>query len=202
MFKSAHFHKRNLPHIYLPNAAYFITFRIKGSLPAVKIQELLAWKEKQGVPRNKDEKYLLESRFFDRYDTALDNSKRLQYFKNPELAQIVAELIHKYDGKEYFLIAYSIMPNHVHLVILLYDASKTPDKILHTIKRLSAYRINNKIGKKGKFWQSESYDHIVRDEDELRRIVEYTLYNPVKAGLVENWEDWKFNYLSDFNNAP
>ena len=46
------------------------------------------------------------------------------------------------------------------------------------------------------FWQHESYDHVVRDENELGRIVEYVLNNPVKVGFCENWEDWKYSYCN------
>ena len=50
------------------------------------------------------------------------------------------------------------------------------------------------LGRNGRFWQEESYDHIIRDEAELNRIRQYILYNPVKAGLVDNPEDWPWNY--------
>jgi REP element-mobilizing transposase RayT len=46
-------------------------------------------------------------------------------------------------------------------------------------------------------WQSESYDHIVRDEDEFYRIINYIINNPVKAGLVENWQDWPHTYINE-----
>lgn len=42
----------------------------------------------------------------------------------------------------------------------------------------------------------ESYDHVVRDEEEFVRIIDYIVENPVKAGLVDNWTSWKYTYLS------
>lgn len=45
-------------------------------------------------------------------------------------------------------------------------------------------------------WQDENYDRIVRNGEELGRIIRYTLNNPVKIGLVKKWEDWEFNYLN------
>ena len=47
----------------------------------------------------------------------------------------------------------------------------------------------------GSFWQAESYDHVVRN-GELERIISYVLENPVKAGLVEDWEQWPYTYLA------
>ena len=89
------------------------------------------------------------------------------------------------------------MPNHVHLVFHLKENSRSVDKIMHSIKRYSARESNKILQREGSFWQSESYDHIVRDEDELERIIKYVLMNPVKAKLVEKWEDWEYSYLAE-----
>lgn len=101
------------------------------------------------------------------------------------------------------------MSNHVHL---LFDttgynesaatniAGKTKDYPVADTMRLlkgSASRFCNlELERNGAFWQKESYDHYVRNDEELCRIVEYILNNPVKAGLVKYWEDWKFSYLN------
>lgn len=69
-------------------------------------------------------------------------------------------------------------------------------KILQDLKKFTAVKCNKLLNRSGAFWQHESYDHVVRDEKELRRIVEYVLNNPVKAGLCEKWEDWKYSYCN------
>jgi putative transposase len=194
MQDQTHFHRRNLPHIYREKSTYFITFRLKGSIPFEKLKDLKDWRKNLEQAKTKDEKYEQESLFFDKYDSFLHNNKKIAYLKNPLIAKYVAEQIHKYDGKEYTLICYSIMPNHVHLVFSLLENSKSMDKIMHSIKRVSAYQSNRILKTTGAFWQSESYDHIVRNEDELWSIIKYTLYNPVKAKLVDDWHEWKFNY--------
>ncbi|MEE9429781.1 MAG: transposase [Melioribacteraceae bacterium] len=111
--------------------------------------------------------------------------------------KIVKNELHKNDAKDYKLICYCIMPNHVHLIFYLLEKSRSVSKFMQAIKRVSAYYANLELGKKGSFWQAESFDHIVRDEDELEKLIEYTLMNPVKAGLVEDWKSWKHSYLSD-----
>ena len=68
--------------------------------------------------------------------------------------------------------------------------------ILRLIKGSTARECNKVLNRSGKFWQQESYDHVVRDNKELKRIVKYLLNNPVKAGLCERWEDWKWNYCN------
>ena len=70
-------------------------------------------------------------------------------------------------------------------------------KIMKRIKGASAYFCNKALGKTGTFWQKDSFDHFVRTEKEWHNIVKYILDNPVKAGLVEKWEDWDGSYCTD-----
>ena len=62
-------------------------------------------------------------------------------------------------------------------------------------KSFTAKKSNTILQLTGQFWEAESYDHIVR-EGEFDKIVNYILLNPVKAGLVKQWEDWKCTYLA------
>jgi REP element-mobilizing transposase RayT len=79
------------------------------------------------------------------------------------------------------------MANHVHLLICpLWELAK----ITQGIKGFTAHEINRLRGTSGTFWQDESYDHWVRDEEELPRIIAYIENNPVKAGLSANPQDW------------
>jgi putative transposase len=65
---------------------------------------------------------------------------------------------------------------------------------MHSLKGYTAYEGNRLLGRKGAFWEHESYDHYVRDEEELERIVAYVLSNPLKAGLVTDWKAWPWSY--------
>ncbi len=73
-------------------------------------------------------------------------------------------------------------------------SDKPVSKIMQSLKRYTAREANKILGRRGAFWQDESYDHVVRDSNELERIVLYVLHNPVKAGLIEHWRDWKWSY--------
>jgi REP element-mobilizing transposase RayT len=124
----------------------------------------------------------------------------------------VAEALRYRDGQIYRLDAYCIMSNHVHVVfapflsarelreVLLPEGlrfiSKNPslDAIMKSLKGYTAWESNRALGRKGTFWEQESYDHVVRDEAEFERVVRYTLENPVKAGLVKGWREWKWSY--------
>lgn len=66
--------------------------------------------------------------------------------------------------------------------------------IMHSIKRHTAYEANRLLERSGAFWQAESYDHYTRDHEEWLRTIRYTLNNPVKAGLVQEWQEWPWSW--------
>lgn len=208
------FYRRKLPHWQPHGAEYFVTFRLAGSLPKEAIvklkreRDLLIQKHSSGSPRSdklSDLRAKVHKLIFKKYDDLLDESLTgPTWLAQTEVTEIVKEAIHFRDGQEYELYAYSIMPNHVHLVFKLPDPrSINPEenedfpvtKLLHSLKSYTALEANKVLLRVGNsFWQSESYDHVIRDSNELERIIYYTLNNPVKAGLVNEWRGWKFSY--------
>jgi len=131
---------------------------------------------------------------FLRLDRELDQARDgPTWLRDVRLAKIVADsLLNGAEGlRLYRLSAYVIMSNHVHILIwpkaLLYRITKS-------IKGYSARECNKLLDRTGeKFWQEESFDHSVRNEDEFYRIKEYIERNPVKAGLVESPGDWPWS---------
>ena len=188
------FHRRNLPHLHPSVGTFFITFRLAGSLPAGVIKRLREEVEEQEKSKKKIKN---QKGFFAQYDDLLDNAKNgVHYVSNPTIATLCKNQLHYYDGKEYDLIAYCIMSNHVHVVYLLKENSRSISQIMHSIKRYTAKESNKILKREGKFWQDESFDRLVRDETELRKIVNYVINNPVKTGLINNWEEWKWTYCN------
>ena len=61
--------------------------------------------------------------------------------------------------------------------------------ILHSWKSYTGTQANLVLGRSGRFWQREYYDHAIRDQEEFEHYVWYTLMNPVKAGLCVRWQD-------------
>jgi REP element-mobilizing transposase RayT len=85
------------------------------------------------------------------------------------------------------------MPNHVH-TILWPMPNFTLSEILKSRKRHTARQANLILGATGEtFWQPESYDHWIRNDEEKARIRRYIRMNPVKAGLCKAPEDWKWS---------
>jgi putative DNA methylase len=73
------------------------------------------------------------------------------------------------------------------------DAFSPLSNILHSLKSYTANRANAILKRTGCFWQPESYDHWIRDLDELERVVAYVIHNPVKAGLCATPVEWRFS---------
>ncbi len=204
------YYRRNLPHIHPEGHPLFITFNLTESLPLEILSELKAQRgqELKALKNNSSaERYKIEKKYFGRYDEWLDHCAHgSRWLESANIAQIVASEMQSMDGDRYWLMAYCIMPNHVHLLIesLVMEQSQHQGKsarypiteILRLLKGRTARACNLELHRNGSFWQHESYDHYVRDEAELERIIHYILNNPVKAGLVKEWKEWSFTYLS------
>ena len=203
-FRYRRTYRRNLPHIQPIGADLFITFRLAGSLP----QNVLAWMAEERRWREQIENGISKPnltvtgrarRHFAMLEKYLDNcTAGPTWLAQSSVADLVAEALHHRDGSVYRLDAFSLMPNHVHSVFkpLTRDGhTYSLSSIMHSLKRNTARQANLVLDRSGSFWAHESFDHYVRDEEELRRIVRYVLGNPVKAGLVECWQDWPWNYV-------
>ncbi len=210
------FFKRKLPHYHARNATYFITFRLAGSLPVaawIKLRE--EYELEQRLLANQfhgealhEERYKSQKRYFARFDALLDSAQAgPRWLAEPQIADIVARQIHVLHPKEYCLYAYCIMCNHVHLLIDQQDIPEPPrppngkhytalSRAMRSLKGISGYNCVQALGCKGAFWQHESYDHIVRNEKEFERILNYIVNNPVKAGLAQRWDEWKYTYIN------
>lgn len=192
------FYRRRLPHIQVSGAAYFVTFRLKNSLP-VEVLEQLSVESKHIRELSKDQIDIEQHRWFETCDGYLDQALQGETFlKDVRVADLFAEAIHYRDLKVYDLISFCIMPNHVHLICTSLEKEGETyfslTGILHSLKRHTAKEANKILQRSGAFWPDESYDHIIRDEAELERIIKYVLHNPVKANLVKEQEDWKWSY--------
>jgi REP element-mobilizing transposase RayT len=184
------FHKRNLPHLYFSDGIYFVTYRLANSIPLDKLKLI---KSKNSL----DWDFEKFSRLFEKYDKLLNSNKlNTNYLAQNEIADICKQTIHYYDGKEYTLICYCIMPNHIHLVFELLPGNKGISKIMQSIKGISARRCNLQLNISDSFWQDESFDRWIRNDKELYHIIRYVLLNPVSAGLVNSWNEWRNTYCN------
>jgi REP element-mobilizing transposase RayT len=171
---------RNLPHWRQPGVIYFVTFRLADSLPAEKRHEL------ELSLTNADQKN--QPCFMPHLEEWLDSGYGECLLRNPAQAKIVADCLRHFDGQRYELLAWVVMPNHVHVLVRSLEGHDI-DKVLHTWKSFTAHEINKSLGRSGPLWQRESYDHIVRDPTALWSIAHYIVNNPAKAGYKTRFVD-------------
>ncbi len=122
---------------------------------------------------------------------------------NDAAKDIVFSSIKFHAGSEYDLHGCVVMETHAHMLLKpLEGQARTPvlpvtpvynlARIMHSIKSYSAHRLRKLLEIEGSVWLSESYDRIVRDENEYVEKMNYIIYNPVKAGLVQRPEGYKW----------
>ncbi|RZK26868.1 MAG: hypothetical protein EOO63_14175 [Hymenobacter sp.] len=190
------YYERNLPHWLPPGSTLFLTFRLAGTLPSEVLARYHAeWALEDQAVQREETTYARQRRYFGRFDTLLAGAPGPTWLWHETVAGIVKESLHYYDEKAYQLNCYCIMPNHVHVLLTLPDEAPTLSRTLQSIKSYTAARANKLLERNGAFWHRETYDHICRDAAEVQRINSYILLNPVKAGLVTEWQHWPHTYL-------
>ena len=184
------YYRRNLPHFYPDDAIYFVTFRLAHTISGIELQRLHPLYP--GARASNED----HSKYFQEYEFVLDAARHgPKYLEREDIREIVKASLTFAGEKWLDMIAFTIMPNHVHFVAKL-KGEKTLPQVMQSIKGFSSREANKILGNTGTaFWQAESYDRVVR-EGRLGNTVYYILMNPVKAGLVEDWRDWPGSYLS------
>lgn len=189
---------RRLPHWSQPGTMCFITFRTWDSMPAHVVARWLAerkaWLRRHSIdPACADSGARLRAlpndlrgRFAeyvsDRWHEHLDALHGACVLRQPAMARIVGDSLCHSDGDRYVLADYVVMPNHVHLLA----AFPHEDAMLaqcESWKHYTARQINRGLGRKGRFWQQDGFDHLVRSAEQFDHFRRYIADNPAKARL-------------------
>jgi putative transposase len=172
------YYESNLPHWLPERAEPFLTWRLYGSLPAKVVARLKIDADRPG-------------RQFARAERLLEkNPKGPLWLLDQRIAESIEAAILRGQNKlgQYNVLAYVVMPNHVHLLIA---PNANLGRITNGLKGVTARDANRILKRTGNpFWQGESFDHWVRDAAESQQIIEYIENNPVKANLAKRAEDW------------
>lgn len=89
------------------------------------------------------------------------------------------------------MLAWVLMPDHVHWLIQLGDHGSLSD-VISRLKSASARGANRAMGRRGSLWAPAFHDHALRAEEDLRHSARYVIANPVRAGLVKRVGDYPF----------
>jgi REP element-mobilizing transposase RayT len=163
-----------------------ITFRLADSLPPAA----LAQKE-QPVGGRADADMQLRRRV----QAYLDAGYGACFLRQARIARLIEQSLLHSDGPKYRLLAWTIMPNHVH-VVMETVVGHTLSTIIKAWKSFTAHKANKLLGRTGAFWHPDYFDRVICDERHLEAAIRYVEQNPVKAGLVDQAEDWGFGSAS------
>jgi REP element-mobilizing transposase RayT len=198
-----------LPHVKREGASYFVSFRLADSLPKEVLIEFE--RERAGRLRRLDEfarrgEALDDSeeeiaRDFQRHvERYLDRGAGACHLRRPDIADLVADTLRHFHESRYVLHEWVVMPNHVHVIVWPMPNHLLGD-ILKSWKQFTSRRAKPLVGLGDEpFWQPESFDHWIRDDQEKARIGRYIRNNPVTAGLCARPEDWRWS--SAFRASP
>ncbi len=117
-------------------------------------------------------------------------------FLSDQAKEIVMSSIRHWDGIRFDLDAAVVMSDHVHLIFRILGGLSL-SAILQSIKGYSARLVNALLARKGPFWLDESFDHVIRQEQEWDEKIEYIRENPAKRGLVTNWQNYRWLWIRE-----
>ena len=173
---------KSLRHFDSEEQTQFITIRLFDSMPQALLETWRAEAKSDAAFRKRIERFL-------------DNGYGECWFRKEAVAAIIQNALLFHHEKLYLLIAWVIMPNHVHFLLRPLPG-KHLDKILHSIKSYTAHEANKLMARAGQFWQHESFDRYIRNQRHFDAVIRYIENNPVKAGLCRNAEEWRFSSAS------
>ena len=200
-------HERGyLPHCDKPGLVQFITFRLWDSMPSSRRGEwehLLAI-ERSHAPRSgarsiasPDGKTRIEARRLAsreqrvKLEDYIDRGLGKCFLRDSRIATLMEGTMFFHQGKRFELLAWVVMPNHVHTLI---EVGEMPlSKIIQNWKSIVAVKANKLLGRSGDFWQLDYWDTYMRDEAQKLKVIRYIENNPVTAKLCRAPEEWPFS---------
>jgi REP element-mobilizing transposase RayT len=191
-----------LPHWEREAGTYFVTFRLADFLPRsvlekiIERQRVLREAKASGLKLLPAQEVLVAKYSVRRIEEYLDSGAGACFLRDPRIGELAANALRFWDGQRYRLIAWCVMPNHVHVIFRLLPGQQLAS-LLRSWKSYTARMANRILGRSGEFWQREYYDRLIRDGNELERAVDYVARNPERAGLTK----WRWVWCAGVN-AP
>jgi REP element-mobilizing transposase RayT len=164
-----------LPHFDSAETVQFVTFRLADSLPRAVAATLL------NLPDS-----------FVHIDQQLDTGLGSCWLREPAIAEIVEQALLHFDGERYRLLAWCIMPNHVHVIVAPVGGS-TLGAIVQSWKSFTAKEANRRLSRSGSFWHQDYFDRYMRSENHLETTIAYVENNPVTVGLASTPDAWRWS---------
>jgi REP element-mobilizing transposase RayT len=178
-----------LPHFDQPGLVQSISFRLQDSLPRDVVQR---WKQELGWHEHMatDDGVAVELR--ERITHYEDEGHGECYLARADIGGLVENALLHFDADRYGLLAWCVMPNHVHGVIETHEGYPLGE-VIHSWKSFTAKEANKLLERRGDFWMPDYHDRFIRDDRHLAAVIAYIENNPVTAGLVDDAVQWPFS---------
>jgi type I restriction enzyme R subunit len=179
-------HRGNLPHWQQDGVTYFITSRLCDSLPQSKLAQwrrdrdfwLHQHEAKSAEDLSEEHRAEYRDRFTKPWHDWLDAGAGSCPLRHSSVRELfVNRLLETVSGLDFWV----VMPNHFHALLMPGQVGLAA--VMQRWKGGSAFDINQLLGRKGSLWQKESYDHIVRSEEQFWHYRKYIASNPIRASL-------------------
>lgn len=167
----------HLPHYDGAGEIQHIVFRLADSLPARALAAVAVAPKDVRLAKA---------------EANLDRGFGSRALGNPRIAAPVATALQRFDGERHRLLAWCVMPTHVH--VLVQQAEGWPlASVVHSWKSFAALQANRILGRSGSFWGRDYFDRAMRSDKQVERTGGYIEGNPVMAGLCEDPEHWPWS---------
>ncbi|MEP7013082.1 MAG: transposase [Acidobacteriota bacterium] len=178
-----------LPHFDQPGLLQSLTFRLADSLPQDQLRQL----ERELEQQPKTAQDLARRK---RLESWLDAGMGCSALRHPQVAETLENSLFRFDGSRYRLLAWCIMPNHVHSLIepITPLAGIVQSWKSYTGRWALAHNAELRLGISGKaFWMRDYWDRFIRDGKHYHQVIHYIHQNPVKAGLCATPPAWPWS---------
>ncbi|MDN5871188.1 MAG: transposase [Nitrococcus sp.] len=179
-----------LPHLDARQLTQFVTFRLADAVPKALIE---CWKNELETDTQHTTQSQRASALQKRVEQYADAGHGACHLRIPAIAQIVQTALLHFDGSRYRLLAWCVMPNHVHVLLELAETDYSLSAIVHSWKSYTVRKINKELDRAGTLWMPDYFDRYIRDQAHLDACINYIRHNPVKAGLVDAAEEWPYS---------
>ena len=187
-----------LPHFDSNDRIQHVTFHLVDSLPKETVERLVA-EIQQVDPDRRD----IEMR--SGLEALVDAGHGVCWLRRADCARIVQDALLHFDGERYRMIAWVVMPNHVHALFQTLDGWSM-NTVVGSWKTFTANAIGRIVRQSGEpapsIWHPEFWDRFIRNDHHFASALAYIHNNPVKAGLVAHPEDWSWSSANFGNVGP
>ena len=112
------------------------------------------------------------------------------FMDDDAVAGVVLELLRTSDAQHFSVIAYCLMPDHIHVLAEGTEPAADFRQFVRSFKQQSSFQWKRRTGRP--LWQRSYFEHVLRSDEDTVGLARYILENPVRAGLAARPEDYPY----------